>query len=108
MIKLTAAFLTLFLIPIPAMGGPNPDYVLGILNNSIANYKVLRSRKDITAHEYYDRSWKAYDKAADDGNMPDLHEMAAFGRVKSQEFLDGKITEDSYRLAMVEKQEELK
>jgi len=34
--------------------------------------------------------------------------VAGFGRIKSQEFLDGKITEDQYRLAMVQKQEELK
>src|SRR5690242_12659214 len=108
MIKLTAAVLILFLIPLSAMGGPNPDYIIGILNNNIANYKILRSRKELTAQEYYDRTWKSYDKAADDGNMPDLHEMAAFGRVKSQEFLDEKNTEDQYRLAMVEKQEELK
>jgi len=34
--------------------------------------------------------------------------VAGFGRIKSQEFLDGKINEDQYRLAMVQKQEELK
>jgi len=87
---------------------PNPKYIIGILNQNIANYKVLRSRGDITPKEYFDRSWKAYDQAAEDGNMPDLKEMAAFGRVKSEEFLDGKITEDQYRSAMIDKQEELK
>jgi hypothetical protein len=107
--KLIAVILMIFTtVPVHVIAAPNPNYILGILNQSIANYKVLRSRGDITARQYYDLSWKAYDKAADDGNMPELREMAAFGRVKSQEFLDGKITEDQYRLAMIEQQEELK
>jgi hypothetical protein len=107
--KSIAIILMVLTIAIPVWAAPNsPDYVLGILNHNIANYKVLRERKDFTTQEYFDRSWKAYEKAAEDGNMPDLNEMAAFGRVKSQEFIDNKITEDQYRLAMIEKQNELK
>jgi hypothetical protein len=107
--KLIATIIMILIIPIPVMAQrPNPHYILAILNQNIANYRVLRSRADITPQDYFDRSWKAYDQAAVDGNMPELSEMAAFGRVKSQEFLDAKITEDQYRLAMIEKQEEIK
>jgi len=107
--RLIALILVCLTIPVPVMADPpNPKYIIGILNQNIANYKVLRTRGDITPKEYFDRSWKAYDQAAEDGNMPDLKEMAAFGRVKSGEFLDGKITEDQYRSAMVNKQEDIK
>jgi len=78
--RLLATLVMVLMVPVPAIAQRlNPQYIISSLNQNIDNYKVLRNRGDITAQEYFDRSWKAYDIAAEDGNMPDLRRWPVLG-----------------------------
>ena len=93
--------------PIIARNDLASQNVIDDLNKRIAEFRQWRDDEKINEEQYYQLAWGAYHVAGETYNVPELVQLAVFGKFQAERLVKSEITRAEYEWLVTEKRTEL-